>query len=89
MRTGPSAVSTRPRCGGRTSTTSFRERTRDLFRTALERAFREGGETGYEIAGSPDDEQTVLHVLRFGPVKKDGHVVASTLLSIDVSDSHN
>ena len=62
---------------------------RDLFRTALERAFREGGETGYEIAGSPDDEHTVLHVLRFGPVKKDGQVVETTLLSIDVSDSHN
>ena len=61
---------------------------RDLFRTALERAFREGGETGYEIAGSADDEHPVLHVLRFGPVKKDGHVVATTVLSIDVSDSH-
>ena len=61
---------------------------RDLFRTALERAFREGGETGYEIAGSADEEHPVLHVLRFGPVKKDGHVFATTLLSIDVSESH-
>ncbi len=61
---------------------------RDLFRTALERAFREGGETGYEIAGGADEEPAVLHVLRFGPVKKDGHVVATTLLSIDVSESH-
>ena len=60
---------------------------RDLFRTALGRAFREGGETGYEVTESSDDEHSVLHVLRFGPVKKDGHVVATTLLSIDVSDS--
>ncbi len=60
---------------------------RDLFRTALERAFREGGETGYEIAGDADDEHPVLHVLRFGPVKKDGRVIATTLLSIDVSES--
>ena len=60
---------------------------RDLFRTALERAFREGGETGYEITESLEDDRSVLHVLRFGPVKKDGRVVATTLLSIDVSDS--
>ena len=29
---------------------------RDLFRTALERAFREGGETGYEVTESSEDE---------------------------------
>ena len=59
----------------------------ELFRNAIERAFRDGGESGYTVATKSDGDQSVLHVLRFGPVKKDGRVAATALLSIDVTDT--
>lgn len=59
----------------------------DLFRRTLERVFTHGEPNGYEIADSPEDGDTTLHIIRFGPVEKDGRVVAATLLSLDVTDS--
>lgn len=59
----------------------------ELFRNTLERAFRDGGESGYEVATKSSGDHSVLHVLRFGPVKKDGQVTATALLSIDVADT--
>ena len=59
----------------------------ELFRNALERVFRTGESTGYEIADAPEEGKPTLHVIRFGPLRENGKVVAATLLSLDVSDS--
>ena len=58
----------------------------DMFRRTLERVFQTGEPGGYEVADTPDDTEPTLHIIRFGPVKQDGRVVAATLLSLDVSD---
>jgi PAS domain S-box-containing protein len=59
----------------------------DLFRRTLEGVFTSAQPGGYEIADSPEEGDATLHIIRFGPVEKDGAVVAATLLSLDVTDS--
>ena len=59
----------------------------DLFRRSLEKVFTHAEPTGYEIADAPDDDNPTLHIIRFGPVVKDGVVTAATLMSLDVTDS--
>ncbi len=59
----------------------------DLFRRTLEGVFTSGQPGGYEIADPPESGDPTLHIIRFGPVEKDGAVVAATLLSLDVTDS--
>ena len=58
----------------------------DLFRKALEGVFQSGEPGGYEIADTPEGQDAILHIIRFGPIKRDDRVVAATLLSMDVSD---
>jgi PAS domain S-box-containing protein len=59
----------------------------DLFRRALEKVFTKAEPAGYEIADAPEDADPTLHIIRFGPVIKDGVVTAATLMSLDVTDS--
>jgi PAS domain S-box-containing protein len=59
----------------------------DLFRRTLEHVFTSAQPGGYEIADPPENGDATLHIIRFGPVEKDGAVVAATLLSLDVTDS--
>jgi PAS domain S-box-containing protein len=62
-------------------------RHQDIFRRTLERVFQTGEPGGYEIAETPEEGDSTLHIIRFGPVEQDGRVVAATLLSLDVTDS--
>ncbi|MEX2431183.1 MAG: PAS domain-containing protein [Dehalococcoidia bacterium] len=57
-----------------------------LFTGALDRVFRTGQPTGYQVADTAPVTGPTLHVLRFGPVIRDGQVTAVTLLTVDVSD---
>ena len=59
----------------------------DLFRRSLEKVFTRAEPAGYEIADAPDDADATLHIIRFGPVIRDGVVTAATLMSLDVTDS--
>lgn len=59
----------------------------DLFKRTLERVFTYGEPAGYEITDAPEGADPMLHIIRFGPVEKDGAVVAATLLNLDVTDS--
>ena len=59
----------------------------DLFRMTLEKVFRTGEPGGYEIADTVGSGDSTLHIIRFGPVKQNGRVVAATLLSLDVTDT--
>ncbi len=58
----------------------------DMFRRALESAFTTGEASGYEVSDTMAVGTPTLHVIRFGPVKRDGKVVAATLLSLDIND---
>ena len=57
-----------------------------LFSATLARVFDSGDPDGYEIADSAYDDEPTLHLIRFGPVKRDGKVIAATLLSVDVPE---
>ena len=59
----------------------------DLFRRTLEKVITHAEPAGYEIADAPDDGDPTLHIIRFGPVVKDGVVTAATLMSLDVTDT--
>ena len=59
----------------------------DLFCNALYRDFQSGEPFGYEVTDAPPGGTLTLHVLRFGPIKEDGEVVAATLISLDVSET--
>lgn len=59
----------------------------NLFCDALYCYFQSGEHSGYEETDAPPGGTPTLHVLRFGPIKEDGEVVAATLLSLGVSET--
>ena len=56
------------------------------LRDALEQVVRTGEPYSYEIAGAGPDECTSWYQSRLGPIKKDGRVVALTLVATDVTE---
>ena len=57
-----------------------------MFQKALERLFRTGQPQGYEVADTDDYASPSLHVIRFGPVERDGRVVAATIMNVDITE---
>ena len=59
----------------------------DLMRSSLERVFRTGEKDTYEILGEgPRGPKTAWYETRAVPIKRDGKVVAATLISTDITE---
>jgi PAS domain S-box-containing protein len=56
------------------------------LRDALEQVVRTGEPCSYEVAGCGPDGRTSWYQSRMGPIKKDGRVVAMTLIAADVTE---
>ena len=56
------------------------------MRDALEQVVRTGEPCSYELAGAGHDGGTSWYQSRLGPIKKDGRVVAMTLIATDVTE---
>jgi len=59
---------------------------KDTLKDALERVVRTGEPYSYEIAGAGPDGCTSWYQSRLGPIKKDGRVVAMTLIATDITE---
>ena len=55
------------------------------LRDALEQVVRTGEPCSYEVAGCGPDGRTSWYQSRLGPIKKDGRVVAMTLIATDLT----
>ena len=61
-----------------------------LFKSTLAKVFDGGEPAGYEISEADAEAgETVLHVIRLGPVRRNGRVVAATLLGVEVVDQYD
>ncbi len=56
------------------------------LRDTLEQVVRTGEPCSYEVAGCGPDGRTSWYQSRLGPIKKDGRVVAMTLIATDVTE---
>ena len=56
------------------------------LRDALEQVVQTGEPCSYEVAGCGPDGRTSWYQSRLGPIKKDGRVVAMTLIATDVTE---
>ena len=56
------------------------------LRDALEQVVRTGETCSYEVAGCGPDGRTSWYQSRLGPIKKNGRVVAMTLIATDVTE---
>jgi PAS domain S-box-containing protein len=59
---------------------------RKTMKDAFEQAVRTGKSCSYEIAGPGPDGRTSWYRSHLGPIKKDGQVVAITLIATDVTE---
>lgn len=58
----------------------------DVIKTALEQVFQTGEGGQYQIIGTEQDNSYSWYETRIGPVKRNGHVVAATLVAADITE---
>ncbi len=53
---------------------------------SINRIFESGEPAAYEITGAGPDGTTSWYSVRLGPIKHDGHIIAVTLMALDITE---